>query len=133
MRRLQGDIDAGRRQPDVIPRSLARLPTLRKTGRPANRHIGAQRGGNGELLGFLWQIWYNALEVIVMETKDAIRTFRTKKGLSQTRAGRKGFCDPAGGLPLGDRRDGAQHRHPEGAVPGAGRLDECPCWARPER
>ena len=35
------------------------------------------------MLGFLWQIWYNALEVIVMETKDAIRAFRTKKGLSQ--------------------------------------------------
>ena len=30
VRRLQGDIDAGRRQPDVIPRSLARLPLYEK-------------------------------------------------------------------------------------------------------
>ena len=43
------------------------------------------------MLGFLWQIWYNALEVIVMETKDAIRTFRTKKGLSQDELAEKVF------------------------------------------
>ncbi len=30
VRRLQGDIAAGRRQPDVIPRSLARLPLYEK-------------------------------------------------------------------------------------------------------
>lgn len=30
MRRLQGDIAVGRRQPDVIPRSLARLPLYEK-------------------------------------------------------------------------------------------------------
>ena len=30
VRRLQGAIDAGRRQPDVIPRSLARLPLYEK-------------------------------------------------------------------------------------------------------
>ena len=30
VRRLQGDIAAGRRQPDVIPRSLARLPLYDK-------------------------------------------------------------------------------------------------------
>ena len=30
VRRLQRDIDAGRRQPDVIPRSLARLPLYEK-------------------------------------------------------------------------------------------------------
>ena len=30
VRRLQGDIDVGRRQPDVIPRSLARLPLYEK-------------------------------------------------------------------------------------------------------
>ena len=30
VRRLQGDIDVGRRQPDVIPRSLARLPLYDK-------------------------------------------------------------------------------------------------------
>ena len=43
------------------------------------------------MLGFLWQIWYNALEVIVMETKDAIRAFRTKKGLSQDELAEKVF------------------------------------------
>ena len=35
----------------------------------------------------------------------------------------KALCHPAGGLPLGDRRDRPQHRHPEGDrkdLPGAG-------------
>ena len=43
------------------------------------------------MLGFLWQIWYNALEVIVMDTKEAIRAFRTKTGLSQDELAEKVF------------------------------------------
>ena len=36
-------------------------------------------------------LFRSALEVIVMETKDAIRTFRTKKGLSQDELAEKVF------------------------------------------
>ena len=37
-----------------------------------------------------------------METKDVIYELRTGKGLSQEELA-EGFCDPAGGLPLGNR------------------------------
>ena len=58
------------------------------------------------MLGFLWQIWYNALEVIVMETKDAIRAFRTKKGLSQDELAEKVFVTRQAGSPRGARGPG---------------------------
>ena len=54
-----------------------------------------------------------------METKDIIYKLRTEKGLSQEELAEKVFCDPSGGLPLGDGRNGAEYRDAEAAFAGA--------------
>ena len=51
-----------------------------------------------------------------MATKDVILSLRTKNGLSQDELAGKGFCDAAGGFPLGKRRNRAQSGHAEAPV-----------------
>lgn len=48
-----------------------------------------------------------------METKDVILQLRTQKGLSQDELAERILVTRAGGIPLGKRRDRAQHRNAE--------------------
>lgn len=51
-----------------------------------------------------------------MNTKDVILELRTKKGLSQDELAEKVYVTRQARLPLGNRRDGPEHRDAEAAL-----------------
>ena len=76
-----------------------------------------QNWGNSQLLCFLLPLWYNPGKVVInMEPKEILLKLSTKRGLSQEQLAEQVHVTPLGGLPMGDRRNGAQHRNFETAL-----------------